>query len=110
MNNILKKSPQTLHDHMMKELDALKKIVSYLWDGNNEAFHAIHFIKGNYKEWPAMLVWLKRNDIKGQKLVDFFKNESTDDGGGYHMGATYILSKIKGHKNVIVGVKIDELI
>ena len=91
------------------ELEGLKKVISYLWDGNNEAFAAIYFLKSNYKEWPAMLTWLKRNKLTGQKLVEFFQNESSD-GGGYHMGATKILSALKGLKFQTEAIKINELI
>ena len=87
---------------------ALKKILSYLMDGNRKAFFALYFIKANYKEWPAMIIWLKRNNIRGQKLVEFFENESKD-GGGYHSGATKILSMIDGLKHRTRMVKGDEL-
>lgn len=91
------------------EIQALRRVIEYLWDGNNGAFAALTFIKGNYKRWPEMIAWLKKNEIRGQALADLFKNESKD-GGGYHMGAMYILSRIKGHKNEIVNIKADELL
>lgn len=89
-------------------LAGLKKIIEYLCDGDQEAFNAIYFIKSNYIEWPEMIIWLKRNKIKGKQLADLFKNESPD-GGGYHMGATLILSRIRGHKHGLVGIKVDQL-
>lgn len=91
------------------ELEGLRKVIEYLWDGNNEAFAALLFLKSNYKEWPAMIKWLKDNNLKGKRLVEFFQNESPD-GGGYHMGATIILSRLKGHKARVENIKIDELI
>jgi hypothetical protein len=95
--------------YLAKELEGLRKVVSYLWDGNQEAFNAIYFLKANYKEWSNMLRWLRENQIYGQKLADFFKNESPD-GGGYHLGATLILSRLKGHKFQEVTIKAGELL
>lgn len=91
------------------ELQGLRQVISYLWDGNQEAFSILYFLKSNYKEWPAMIKWLKDNNLKGQRLVEMFQNESPD-GGGYHMGATFILSRLKGFKHGTVGIKGDELL
>lgn len=91
------------------ELQGLRAVISYLWDGNMEAFNILTFIKGNYREWPAMVMYMKANHLRGEKLVQAFKNESPD-GGGYHMAATFILSRIKGLKTGTTSVKIDELI
>jgi hypothetical protein len=87
----------------------LKKAFDLLADGDTKAASILIFLKGNYKEWQAMFIWLRKNNIRGKKLVELFQNESPD-GGGYHMGATYILSRIKGHKHEIVGIKADELL
>lgn len=94
--------------YKVNELQGLRDVIAYLYDGNQGAFNALYFIKSNYKQWPQIFVWLKRNKITGQKVVELFQNESPD-GGGYHMGVTYILSRIKGHKKQIEGIKIDEL-
>lgn len=94
--------------HQINQTQGLRKVLEYLCDGNQEAYSALYFIKSNYKEWDAILKWLKDNKYTGQKLVEFFQNES-DDGGGYHSGVTLILSRLKGHKNLIKTVKIDEL-
>lgn len=115
MDKISKTLPGVLNTKTLQmkfvagELQGLKQVISYLWDGNQEAFNALYFIKANYEQWPEMIRWLKKNGLKGQALADLFKNESPD-GGGYHMGATYILSRIKGHKNTLVGIKRDELL
>lgn len=108
-SDLMNQDPNTLHLKSIEtELAGLKKVVSYLWDGNQQAFNAIIFIKGNYKEWAAMLQWLKHNNLKGQRLVEFFQNAS-HDGGGYHMGATHIISRLDGLKHNTRTIKIDEL-
>lgn len=91
------------------ELEGLRKVISFLYDGNQEAFNILFFLKSNYKQWPEMVQWLRSNYLVGDKLVQMFKNESPD-GGGYHMGATYILSRIKGIKHRTEGIKMDELL
>ena len=108
--NPMNEDPKALQmRYVTGELQGLRHVISYLWDQNNEAFAAILFVKSNYTRWPEMIQWMKNNGLKGQTLVDFFKNESPD-GGGYHMGATFILSRLKGHKTGTVGVKADELL
>ena len=89
-------------------LDNMRKVLDYLYDGNQDAFSIMYYIKNNFKEWESMLLWLKTNDLRGQKLVDFFKHESPDNGGYIH-GCMLILSRIKGNKNGVEAVKINEL-
>lgn len=107
--NAAKAKEQMQMRYVTGELKGLRQVISYLWDENQEAFNVLYFVKSNYKEWPAMMMWLKRNGKKGKSLVELFQNESPD-GGGYHMGATYILSRLKGIKVGTEGVKMDELI
>lgn len=114
MNQITKNMPGVLSKEgqmrfVAGELQGLRAIISYLWDGNQEAFNILLFVKSNYKEWPSMIKFMKANNLKGQKLVEMFQNESPD-GGGYHMGATYILSRLKGFKHGTIGVKSNELL
>ena len=125
MNNILnsKEHPMLSRKFTKADYDKLPKevkekwnriifrrsLIDYLWAGEQGAFNAIYFLVGHYKEWEEMLVWLGRNRISGKSLVELFQNESPD-GGGYHMGATYILSRLKGLKHGLEGIKIDELI
>jgi hypothetical protein len=92
----------------LEKLNQVRNFVAELMDGNNEAFAIIYYIKCNYKEWAKMLRWLESNNLKGQLLVDCFKHESPDN-GGYLLGCTHILSRIKGNKTGLIGVKIDEL-
>lgn len=98
---------QTIQNEMQK-IFAVRRAFEWLCDGNAEAAAALIFIKGNYKQWADIMTWLKMNRLRGQALADLFKNESPD-GGGYHLGVTYILSRMKGFKNHTVAVKVNEL-
>ena len=91
------------------ELQGLRAVIEWLWAGEQEAFNILYFCKTSYKEWPQMFVWMKRNNKRGKSLIELFQNESPD-GGGYHMGAMYILSRINGHKREVVNVKVDQLL
>ncbi len=93
-----------------EDILGFKKVVSALWDENQEAFNALYFIRHNYKKWEFIFKWFKDNKLRGQDLADFFKNESDESGGGYHLGVTFILSKLKGHRYESVSVKGDELL
>ena len=110
MNMIMNQDPKTLQmKYVAGELAGLRKVLNYLYDGEQEAFNILYFVKANYKEWQAMFVYMKRNELIGKKLVAMFQNESPD-GGGYHMGATFILSRLKGLKHGTTSIKVDELI
>lgn len=98
---------QTLQNEMQK-IQAVRRVFEWLCDGNSDAANILIFIKGNYKQWADIFTWLKINKKRGLGIVELFQNESPD-GGGYHMGVTYILSRIKGHKSQVESVKINEL-
>lgn len=91
------------------EMIQVRRVFEYLADGNMEAGGALIFIKGNYKEWGAIFKWFKVNNIRGKALAELFKNESPD-GGGYHMGVTHILSRMKGKKFSTETIKVNELL
>jgi hypothetical protein len=99
---------KTIQNEMQK-LKLVKAAFDWLCDGNTDAAAILIFLKGNYKQWADMFTWLKVNKKRGQGIVELFKNESPD-GGGYHLGAMYILSRLKGNKNSIEQVKINELL
>jgi len=108
--NLLNTDPKNLQMKFVTgELQGLRDVISYLYDGEQGAFNALLFIKSNYKQWPEILIWLKDRRMRGKVLVEFFQNESPD-GGGYHMGVTKILSMMKGMKFSTEGIKMDELL
>ena len=108
--DLMNKNPKQMQmRYVAGELEGLRKVIEFLWDGEQEAFNILYFIKSNYKQWPEMIVWLKENKLVGKRLVQMFQNESPD-GGGYHLGATLILSRIKGLKNRTEGIKAWELL
>jgi len=106
----MKNQIQNLTSSMLNNPNSIKfrKTLEYIFDGDPNAVAPLLFIVENYKRYPDMLNWLVKNGIKGKKFIELFQNESPD-GGGYHLGATYILSRVKGHKHGIVGIKADEL-
>lgn len=86
----------------------IRRALERLMDGKVEAFAPLYFIKHNYKQWQKIFCYLERNNLRGEKLLDFFKNESAD-GGGYHSGVSFILARIEGHKNSVPIIKSDQL-
>lgn len=90
------------------DINTMHKIADKLYDGVPATGIPILMIKDTYDDWRGIFKWLIKNDITGQKLVEFFQNESPD-GGGVHMGVTHILSRIKGNKHHTVGIMADEL-
>ena len=97
-------------DRYARELAGLKAVFEQLVDGDMHAAGALNFIKSNYKRWAEIIKWLSDNKLTGKRLVEFFQNESTNDGGGYHLGVTHILSRIDGLKHQTKIIKANELI
>lgn len=94
--------------NQIRYVAGFKKTLDFLYDGVPDTIKPLMMIQQTYKEWQDIYNWLFKNNIYGQKLVEFFQNESPD-GGGVHMGVTHILSRMKGHKFNTVGIKGDEL-
>lgn len=109
-NKVMDQNPEQMKlKYVANELAGLRQVLTHLYDGQQGAFNALIFIKGNYKQWPEIFQWLKANKLYGKKLVEFFQNESPD-GGGYHLGVTLILARINGQKHSENIIKIDQLI
>lgn len=109
----MNKSPDIQMKYMANELQGLRMVIAHLIGDDEKyripAFSAVLFVKSNYKQWAQMIMWLKTNHLTGKSLVEFFQNESPD-GGGYHMGATKIISMIDGLRHQERSIKFDELI
>ena len=114
MNQIMNTNPKEVQmKYIAGELQGLRMVISHLMGEDEKyrvpAFNAIYFIKSNYKQWPDMIRWMKANKLVGQKLVEFFQNESPD-GGGYHMGAIHIVNRLEARKLNERDILITELI
>ena len=101
--------PELIGKYSMAELEQIKNAVTYLYDGYTPAITPLSYIFHNFEEWVAMFLWLKTNQITGKKVVEFFQNESPEDGGGYLLGCTTILNHIDGKKNFQDAIKVDRL-
>ena len=109
MTKVNKENESLRMKYVVGELQGLRKVIEYLWQGDQNAFNALLFIKSNYKRWPEVIHWLKANNLRGKRLAEMFQNASPD-GGGYHLGVEYILARIDGKKFSVDGIKIDQLI
>ena len=109
MTSILNTPPSQLKmDYIEKELQGMRSVLDYLYDGEMATFAILNYIKETYVDWADILMWLKKNQLKGKSLVEFFQNESPD-GGGYLMGMETILSRMNGTKNFTSSVKLSDL-
>lgn len=73
-----------------------RQTLTYLWDDNVGTIFYLQQVQ-LYKRWREIFNWLVTNKLNGQRLVDFFKNE-TDREKGVLVGITFIINKIEGHK------------
>jgi len=53
----------------------LRKVADFLFDGDPLVAHYMHRVR-QFKDGDRILLWFVRENIKGKKLVEFFKNES----------------------------------
>jgi len=85
-----------MHEKLFKNVDAYKHTLSYLWD---DVLGTIWYMQQIqlYKKDLHIFNWLVVNELRGQKLIDFFKNE-TDRERGVLVGITFIINKLEGHK------------
>ena len=63
-----------------------------------------------FKNSHRMLLWLCRNKIRGQELLDFFKDEAGDENArGVLLGVQKINDRLEGRKHTSEGLTLDDL-
>lgn len=85
---------------MIEELDRiqLQRVAAFLFDGQPLVYHLILQLEP-FKRRDRILLWLVRNNIKGQSMVEFFQTESGDAGNkGVLAGVAKAISFIDGHR------------
>lgn len=90
-------------------VDQLRTLIETLYDGNNAAYfyltriRAFYTKKKNLYREHQVYLWLVRNKLTGQKLVEFFENED-----GFLNGMNIIINRIEGRVYSMERIKIDE--
>lgn len=79
--------------------EGFKRTLSYLWDDVPATIFYLQQIQ-TYKRWKDIFNWLVDNEIKGNKLVDLFKNE-TDTEKGSLVAFTFIINRMEGTKGFL---------
>ena len=99
-----------IHPRNEENLDPkrLRVLLDFLYDGCERAIFPLYYINSNFRRAHRIFLWMARNNLRGTKLLNFFKNESPD-GGGFLPGVAYILSRIDGKKYTIEYVNAKEL-
>lgn len=83
-----------------------RQTVDYLYDGVTQTAHLMGQIRV-FKRGDEVLLWLCRNNLRGQRMVDFFKEESDDDNSkGVLRGYETALKFIDGHLKLKFGEKL----
>lgn len=87
----------------------LRKIADTLYDGEPMVAHLISQVR-QFKRGDYVLLWLCRNNITGQRLVEFFKSESNDENNhGVLRGVQTALDFIDGRKFYSEGLHTGDL-
>ncbi|MCP3684514.1 MAG: hypothetical protein GY861_17755 [bacterium] len=75
-----------------------RKIAEYLWEGNLEVLDLMKRIKTQYKRYPEIIKWLAMNQIKGQRIFDFFYEANGRKSNAILPGIKQILIRIDNDK------------
>lgn len=75
--------------------DLLRGLVTDVADGNEEALYICFILLKNFRLREKMLLWLRNNNLKGKKLVDWVKLENK---GSPLQTFSYIIKKLE--KNI----------
>lgn len=87
----------------MEELDRyqLRRVADYLYDGIPETAHLMSQLR-QFKDGDRILLWLVRNGMRGQKMIDFFKEENgSDSKKGVMLGVQRAMSFINHGKGYL---------
>lgn len=85
---------------MIEELNEyqLRGVADFLYDGTPKVAHLMGQIRA-FKMGDRILLWLVKNNIKGQTMIEFFQTESGDAGNnGVLAGVSKAISHINGHR------------
>ena len=90
-------------------VEKFRREIEFLLDGEKECFHILMYMMGSFKQWPDMFIYMKRNRIIGEKIIEIMQNESPD-GGGYLLGCTWIHNRMQGDKHQLGAIYGDDLV
>ena len=64
---------------MAEELNQyqLRRVADFLYDGEPLVAHYMHRVR-QFKDGDRILLWFVSENIKGKKIVEFFKNEADE--------------------------------
>jgi len=78
--------------------DQLRVAADYLYDGSPKVAHLMAQLRA-FKQGDRIILWLCQQGIRGQYMVDFFKEESgCDENRGVLLGVQKALDYIEGRK------------
>ena len=90
----------------------LRTLLDCLYDGEPQVAWYLYRVECQFIRSHHIFMWLAKNNIKGKKILEFFKNQNDNSGGESILrGVTYILNQIDGlQKHFLENLKADELI
>lgn len=75
----------------------LRKVADYLYDGHVKVAPLMMQIR-SFKKGDRVLLWLVKEKIRGQAMIDYFKTEQNEENNhGVILGVQKALSYIEGH-------------
>lgn len=98
-----------IHEKMGLDVNELRRVLDTLYDGNMGTaiwltqIRSFYSKKKNLTREHQVYLWLIRNKLVGQKLIEFFENEE-----GFLNGMNLIINRIEGRKISLERIKIDE--
>lgn len=111
LSHLAKDQKRKLDSYRMQGLpvDQLRSVLDKLYDGVPATaiwltqIRSFYGKKKNLHREHSVYMWLIKNQLTGQRLVDFFENEE-----GFLNGMNIIVNRIEGRKLTLTRIKLDE--
>lgn len=89
--------------------EQLRRVADYLYDGEPSVLHLMSQVR-QFRKGDHVLLWLCRNQIRGQKMIEFFKDVSgKDESRGVMRGVQKALDYIEGRKGHTQKLTVEDL-
>lgn len=75
-----------------------RSLLEYVWDGNPQVVMTLRQLRAQFTRYPEILIWLVKNNIRGQALIDFFNDAEGVETRGVLLGVKKILNRIDHDK------------
>ena len=82
----------------LEEMKILRLQIERIWDGNADAIVLLRYVFHSFRRWNEIFDWMIQNNMKGARLVEYYKNEGDKEGRGLLGPTRKIIEHIDAEK------------